>query len=73
MPGLPLPTLTDVWRNTVGRYPTKVAVVVDGQRYTYGELDVDIARLTARLQDLGVEPGDRVAVAMPKPIRDVAA
>lgn len=65
MPGLPLNTLTDVWRNTVGKFPAKVAVVVDGRRYTYAELDADIARLAGRLQDLGVEPGDRVCVAMP--------
>ena len=65
MPGLPLETLTAVWDNTVLKYPNQVAVVVDGQQYTYAALDVEIRKLAARLQDLGVEPGDRVAVAMP--------
>ncbi|MBI2298296.1 MAG: acyl--CoA ligase, partial [Armatimonadetes bacterium] len=65
MPGLPLPTLTAVWRSTVNKFPRKTAVVVDGQRYTYAQLDADIARLAARLQALGVKPGDCVAVAMP--------
>ena len=65
MPGLPLHTLTDVWRNTASRFPNKEALVCDGWRHTYGELDAAIDKLAGRLQQLGVEPGDRVAVAMP--------
>ncbi|NWG76158.1 MAG: AMP-binding protein, partial [Rubrivivax sp.] len=68
MPGLPLRTLVDTWHNTVEKWPRKAAVVVGGQSYTYGELDAQIARLCARLQALGVAPGDRVAVAMPNSI-----
>lgn len=65
MPGLPLPTLTAVWRNTAARFPHKEALVCDGQRYTYGALDAWIDQLAGRFQQLGVRPGDRVAVAMP--------
>ncbi len=65
MPGLPLNTLTDVWHNTVGKYPGREALVCAGRRHSFRELDRDIARLAGRLQDLGVAPGDRVAVAMP--------
>ena len=65
MSGLPLHTLTDVWLNTVGKFPHKTALVMDGQRYTYRALDEDIARLAGWLHALGVRPGDRVAVAMP--------
>jgi len=65
MPGLPLNTLTDVWRNTASRFPNKEALVCDGQRHTYGELDALIDKLAGRFQQLGVQPGDRVAVAMP--------
>lgn len=65
MPGLPLHTLTEVWVNTVSKSPNKTAVVMDGQRYTYRALDSDIARLAGHLQALGVQPGDRVAIAMP--------
>lgn len=65
MPGLPLNTLTDIWLNTLGKFPHKVAVVMDGRRHTYRELDADIARLAGRLVALGVRPGDRVAIAMP--------
>jgi acyl-CoA synthetase (AMP-forming)/AMP-acid ligase II len=65
MPGLPLHTLTDIWLNTVGKYPRKLAVVTGDRRCTYRELEADIARLAGRLLALGVVPGDRVAVAMP--------
>ncbi len=65
MPSLPLNTLTDVWHNTVGKYPGREALVCAGRRHSFRELDRDIARLAGRLQDLGVAPGDRVAVAMP--------
>ncbi|MDF2440326.1 MAG: fatty-acyl-CoA synthase, partial [Abditibacteriota bacterium] len=65
MPGLPLHTLTDVWLNTVHKFPHKTALVMDGRRYTYRELEADIVRLAARLQALNVRAGDRVAVAMP--------
>ncbi len=65
MPGLPLHTLTDVWRNTASRFPNKEALVCDGQRHSYGGLDAAIDRLAGRFQQLGVQPGDRVAVAMP--------
>lgn len=68
MPGLNLPTLVDTWHNTVEKWPRKIAVVVGGASYTYGELDARIARLTARLQAHGVAKGDRVAVAMPNGI-----
>jgi fatty-acyl-CoA synthase/long-chain acyl-CoA synthetase len=65
MPGLPLPTLTDVWLNTVGKYPRKTALVMAGRRCSYRELEVDIARVAGHLAALGVRTGDRVAIAMP--------
>jgi acyl-CoA synthetase (AMP-forming)/AMP-acid ligase II len=65
MPGLPLHTLTDVWCNTVAKYPRKLALVMGERRCTFRELDADIARLAGRLLALGVQPGERVAVAMP--------
>lgn len=65
MPGLPLHTLTDVWLNTVGKFPNKTALVMDGRRYSFRDLETDIARLAGRLMTLGIQPGDRVAVAMP--------
>ncbi len=65
MPGLPLHTLTDVWLNTVEKFPHQTALIMDGESYSYRALDEDIARLSARLIALNIQPGDRVAVAMP--------
>ena len=65
MPGLPLHTLTDVWQNTVEKFPHKTALVMDGDSYSYRDLEHDITRLAGRLHELGIEKGDRVAVAMP--------
>jgi len=38
---------------------------MDGRRHTFRELDHDIARVAGYLRQLGVRPGDFVAVAMP--------
>jgi len=65
MPGLPLHTLTDVWLNTVHKFPNKTALIMDARPFTYRVLENDIARLAGRLRELGIQPGDRVAVAMP--------
>ncbi|HAZ63583.1 MAG TPA: hypothetical protein DCZ72_08260 [Armatimonadetes bacterium] len=65
MPGLPLPTLSAVWTNTVSKYPRKLALVMAGERYTYAQLDAEIAKLAGWLDAQGIGPGDHVAVAMP--------
>jgi acyl-CoA synthetase (AMP-forming)/AMP-acid ligase II len=65
MPGLPLHTLTDIWQNTVSKFPNKTALVMSGERWTYRQLDDEIARLAGYLKSQGIAPGDRVAIAMP--------
>lgn len=44
----------------------KPAVVFEGTVYTYEEFDKNVERYCAVLARLGVRPGDRVAVRMPK-------
>lgn len=68
MPGLPLHTLTDVWFNTLRKFPHKTVLVMDGARYTYRELESDIALLAGWLDALSVGGGDHVAVATSAPI-----
>jgi acyl-CoA ligase (AMP-forming) (exosortase A-associated) len=59
-------TLHDLLRNSVERDPDKVAVV-DGDEYTYEDLDSQSNSLGAALQqEAGVEKGDRVGVYMEK-------
>jgi fatty-acyl-CoA synthase len=43
-------------------YPEATAVVDGDRRFTYAEFQGRVDRLTAALDDLGVGPGDRVAV-----------
>ncbi|MDX6603521.1 MAG: fatty-acyl-CoA synthase, partial [Solirubrobacterales bacterium] len=46
------------------RDPDRTAVVCGGERTTYAELDARAARVAGALRDAGIQPGDRVAVAL---------
>jgi amino acid adenylation domain-containing protein len=52
----------DILHNSVVRRPDKVALVCDGQRLTYAELDAMADRLANAMIEHGVKRGDRVAV-----------
>ena len=59
-----LPTMRTVWEMARG-YADREYIVYEDERYTYAESDAIIRALAARLVDeYGVEPGDRVAIAM---------
>jgi long-chain acyl-CoA synthetase len=59
-----LPTMRTVWEMARG-YADRDYIVYEDERYTYGECDAIVRALAARLvDDYGVEPGDRVAIAM---------
>jgi long-chain acyl-CoA synthetase len=45
-------------------YPDKIAVVVEGQPYRYGDLLEHARRLASALLDRGLQRGDRVAIYM---------
>ncbi len=59
-------TLHDLLRNSVERYPHKVAIVDGSVEYTYEDLDRESNSLGAALVEAGVEMGDRVGVYMEK-------
>lgn len=44
----------------------KTAVMFEQSAYTYGDVDGEIARYSSMLTGLGVSPGDRVAIQLPK-------
>jgi long-chain acyl-CoA synthetase len=54
--------ITDILDNSARRYPEKIAVRFNGDCFTYAELADRVNRLAAALVDLGVLPGERVAV-----------
>jgi len=60
------PTLVqDFLRRSAARLPDKVALVCDGRRWTYAELDRATNRLAQGLRARGVRRGDRVALCLP--------
>ncbi|MGF1472130.1 MAG: acyl--CoA ligase family protein [Rubrobacteraceae bacterium] len=52
-------------RRTAYVYPDKVAVVHGDRRYTYKEFEERVHRLASRLQEAGLQKGDRVAFLAP--------
>jgi fatty-acyl-CoA synthase/long-chain acyl-CoA synthetase len=57
-------TLTEAIVGSLDRYADRVAVRVDGEAYTYGELDERSNAVANALVARGIEPGDRVALMM---------
>lgn len=58
-------TLPEIFDDQVARNPNRVAVIDDEVRWTYGELADLTIRAARLLLDLGVRPGDPVAVQVP--------
>lgn len=46
-------------------FPEREALIFDGNRYTYTAIEGLSSRAACYLQDLGIQPGDRVAIALP--------
>ena len=46
-------------------FPEKTAIVYGGRRYSYGEFEERVNRLTSRLKGTGMRKGDRVAFLCP--------
>ncbi len=57
-------TIGEALRRTALRYPEREALVGEGQRITFAELDRRVNELAAGLMDIGVAHGDNVAVWM---------
>jgi len=55
------------------QYPAQVAVVADGQRSTYRQLDERANRLARVLMDAGVRRGDRVVITLDNSVEAVVA
>ena len=73
--GVPLRdvTVTDLFDEQVLAQPDSVAAVCDGMSWSYRELDTHVRSVTARLNDIGVGPGDFVVVMTSRSLEMVAA
>jgi len=65
-PEPPVPDLVEVIAAEASRRPEKLAVRAGDVRLTYRELDDRSSRLASHLLQLGVEPGERVAICLPR-------
>jgi long-chain acyl-CoA synthetase len=62
IPDKPLTWLLD---KTANQYPSQTALIYYGTKITYAQLSNLANRFAIGLQQLGVQPGDRVALALP--------
>ncbi len=60
-------------QRSADRFPDKVALVCDGRRWTYAEIEAQANRIANGLLDLGLRRGDRVAVWLPNSVETVVA
>ncbi|MCA9935733.1 MAG: AMP-binding protein, partial [Anaerolineales bacterium] len=60
--------VNDFLENSAARTPEKVALVYDGQRLTYAQVDAMANRMANALQANGVQRGDRVALYLPNSV-----
>src|SRR6185369_13770398 len=60
--------LADLFAATARRLPDQTALLHDGRRLSYGELDELAERVAARLSDTGVGPGQIVGLWLPRGI-----
>ncbi|WP_285498508.1 AMP-binding protein, partial [Actinomadura sp. NBRC 104425] len=70
---VPEGTVLELFEEWVRRAPDAVAVVHDGVRVTYAELDAKAARLAGVLVGFGVGAGSVVALRLPRGVDVVAA
>jgi long-chain acyl-CoA synthetase len=59
-----IPDIAARLRLTAERHPDRPALICGDETWTYGELHERVDRATAALQELGVAPGDRVALVL---------
>jgi long-chain acyl-CoA synthetase len=58
---------------TAQEFPDNTALIFEGTRVTYRNLDDMVSRMAAALRDLGVKPGVKVAVLLPNLVQTVVS
>lgn len=62
---IPTGSVADLLERAAERYPDRAAFTFFGQSLTYSEAVMEVRRAAQALLDLGILPGDRVALALP--------
>lgn len=70
---LPETTLSALLADRFGAMPERTAVSFEGRELDYGDLDSLSGALAAQLAGLGIGPGDRVAIALPRSVELIVA
>jgi malonyl-CoA/methylmalonyl-CoA synthetase len=58
--------LARMFSSIAAEYSEKTAVIFEQTAYTYKQIDEEVARYSSMLHRLGMKPGDRVAIQLPK-------
>ena len=58
--------LAEILSNSCTQYVDKPALIFEGQKYTFRDVDEEVRRRSAWLHRIGVRKGDRVAIQLPK-------
>ncbi|SDS56583.1 long-chain acyl-CoA synthetase [Corynebacterium timonense] len=58
-------TLVDIYERNLAKHSNRVATWFFGQTMTYADLNEQVLKLAAGLQEMGVKKGDRVAILLP--------
>ncbi|MCC6858504.1 MAG: amino acid adenylation domain-containing protein [Bryobacterales bacterium] len=67
------PTVHEMFEEWAGRAPDAPALVFEGQRLTYGELNARARRLAGELRDLGAGPETLVAISLPRSVEMIVS
>jgi long-chain acyl-CoA synthetase len=62
VPNIPI---HQVLRSASSRFPRQTALIYEGKRISYRNLQEDVNRFARALQKIGIEPGDRVMLLLP--------
>jgi len=66
-------TLPAILEHTADRFPEKMAVLFQGYKFNFRELNDMVNRFAAALNEFGIKPGDSVAILLPNVIPCVVA
>jgi long-chain acyl-CoA synthetase len=58
-------TMPEVLTRTAARFPDRTALLFMGKRIPYRELEAEVNRFARALTEIGVKPGDKVAMLLP--------